>query len=84
MAGVRDWVSFAESRGGEVAKRRPAVIVSNDIAHRTLNRVQVVPLTSSTARVFPSEAVVTLAGRSNKATADQIATATSSVTSSPW
>lgn len=74
--GAVHWVDFAGSRGGEIAKRRPAVIVSNDVANRALNRVQIVPLTSNVARVFPSEALVTLNGRPSKAMADQIATAT--------
>ena len=49
------WVSFESARGGEVRKRRPAIIVSNDASNRHLNRVQVVPLTSATRRVYPSE-----------------------------
>lgn len=68
------WVSFAGSSGGEVRKTRPAVIVSNDAANRHANRVQVVPLSSKTDRVFPCEARVTVEGRESKAMADQIMT----------
>jgi mRNA interferase MazF len=69
------WVDFGPSVGGEIQKRRPAVIISNDAANRHLNRVQVVPLTSKTERVYPSEAVVLLAGKPGKAMADQLTTA---------
>ena len=51
------------------------VVVSNDAANTALNRVQVVPLTSQTGRVYPSEALVTLRGERRKAMADQLTTA---------
>jgi len=68
------WVNFDPSIGGEIKKKRPAVIVSNDAANKFLNRVQVVPLTSRTDRVYPSEAVVVFEGKESKAMADQLAT----------
>ena len=68
------WVSFGPSIGGEIRKRRPAVIVSNDESNRALNRLQVVPITSNVARVYPCEALVTVGSKQRKAMADQIAT----------
>ena len=72
------WVNFDPSVGGEVKKKRPAVIVSNDASNKFLNLVQVVPLTSKTDRLYPSEALVDFEGKESKAMADQLATVSKS------
>ena len=68
------WVNFGPSVGGEIRKRRPAIVISNDLSNKFLNRVQVVPLTSNTGKCYPSEALVTVKRRQSKAMADQIMT----------
>ena len=68
------WVNFDPSVGGEVRKQRPAAIISNNAANKHLNRVQVVPLTSKIAHIYPCEALVTLKGSQAKAMADQLTT----------
>ncbi len=68
------WVNFDPSVGGEIKKKRPAVIVSNDASNKFLNRVQVIPLTSKKDRLYPSEALVMFNGKESKAMADQLAT----------
>jgi mRNA interferase MazF len=68
------WVNFDPGIGTEVQKMRPAVIVSNNSANTYLTRVQVVPFTSNTINVYPSECVVSLKGKLCKAMSDQIKT----------
>jgi mRNA interferase MazF len=69
------WVAFDPSLGGEIQKTRPAVVLSNNAANLALNRVQVVPITSKTQRLYPGEALVDIKGEKRKAIGSQLATA---------
>ena len=58
------WVDLDPVRGAESSRRRPAVIVSNDGANATANRlgrgvVTVVPVTSNTERIHPFQVMLT-------------------------
>lgn len=74
-------VDLEPTRGAEASKRRPAVIVSNDGANATAERlgrgvITVVPVTSNTSRVYPFqvliEAATTSLHRDSKAQAEQV------------
>jgi len=74
-------VDLEPLRGAEANKRRPAVIVSNDGANSSAERVgrgviTVVPVTSNTDRVYPFQVLLpaTESGldRDSKAQAEQI------------
>ncbi len=66
------WVEFDPAFGSEIRQTRPALILSNDAANRNQARVVVVPLSSNTQKIYPGEALVTVAGQSSKAMVDQI------------
>jgi len=68
------WIDFNPSVGGETQKTRPAIIVSNDASNKAMNRIQVVPTTSNTAKCYPCEAYVEIDGKTGKAMADQLTT----------
>jgi mRNA interferase MazF len=68
-------------RGAEAAKRRPAVVVSNDGANSAAERlgrgvITVVPVTSNIKRVYPFQVLLTAAetglAHDSKAQAEQI------------
>jgi mRNA interferase MazF len=74
-------VDLDPARGAEANKRRPAVIVSNDGANSSAERIgrgviTVVPVTSNTARVYPFQVLLcsseTGLDRDSKAHAEQI------------
>lgn len=68
------WINFDPAVGEEVRQERPAIIVSNDSSNKHLNRVQIVPLTTSVGVLYPSEAFVKVRGKKHKAMADQLTT----------
>jgi mRNA interferase MazF len=74
-------VSLDPVRGPEASKTRPAVVVSNDAANATAERlgrgvITVVPVTSNVARIYPFQVLLradqTGLGRDSKAQAEQI------------
>ena len=69
------WVDFERATGFEVRKTRPAVIVSNDASNGAMSRVQVVPVTSNTTKLYVFESRIEVKGAQGKAMADQIMTA---------
>ena len=66
------------TRGSEIRKTRPVVIVSNDIANRASSLVTVVPLSSNVSRVFPFEVAINAVQsglpKDSKAMAQQVRT----------
>lgn len=74
-------VDLDPARGAEANKRRPAVIVSNDGANATAERlgrgvITVVPVTSNTARIYPFQVLLdatsTGLDHDSKAQAEQV------------
>lgn len=75
------WVDLDPFRGNEADKRRPGVIVSNDGANSTANRlgrgvITVVPVTTNISRVYPFQVLLPAANtglpRDSKAQAEQV------------
>jgi mRNA interferase MazF len=44
--------------GSEVGKRRPAIVLQNELANRTSSTVTIIPLTSRAERVFPFQVLI--------------------------
>lgn len=52
------WVKLDPIEGSEIGKRRPAVIMSNDINNQLADTVTIVPLTTSAKKVYPFEVFI--------------------------
>ena len=68
------WINFDPSVGQEIKKKRPAVIVSNDLSNKHLKRYPVLPLSSQIDKLYPCEVLIKFEGKRSKAIADQLTT----------
>ncbi len=68
------WITLDPTHGAEMAKTRPAVIVSMDILNRHLETVTICPLTTQLHPAWRSRVQVRCAGRPAEIAVDQIRT----------
>jgi len=68
------WVNLDPVEGSEIAKTRPAVIVSDEQMNRLLSTVVVCPVTSRLHPHWPSRIQIPLDGRQSEIAVDQIRT----------
>jgi mRNA interferase MazF len=52
------WANLDPTLGSEIAKTRPVLVVSNDINNEYAATITVLPITSSTDRIYPFEVLV--------------------------
>lgn len=68
------WINFDPSVGQEIKKKRPAIIVSNNMSNKYLKRFQVIPVSSNVEKIYPSETTIQIEGNTGKVMADQLTT----------
>ena len=66
------WVTFDPAQSTEIQKTRPAVVISNDMLNKHLNRVIVVPITSNVTNIFDFDCPVTVRRKKGKMMLDQL------------
>jgi len=66
------WVALDPTRGTEIRKTRPAIVISNDSCNAFGSRVVVIPVTSNVDTLYPGEAKIELRGRPARVLGDQI------------
>lgn len=49
------YATLSPAIGSEMSKRRPVLIVSNDVNNRAATTVTILPITSNVSRVYPFE-----------------------------
>ncbi|MEO0946999.1 MAG: type II toxin-antitoxin system PemK/MazF family toxin [Cyanobacteria bacterium J06641_5] len=52
------YTDLSPTVGSEIAKRRPVLIVSNDVNNRAASTLTVLPITSNVKRVYPFEVLL--------------------------
>lgn len=67
------WVDLDPTRGSEIRKRRPCVVVSPDEMNEVLRTVIVAPMTTK-GRLLPSRVACQFAGKQGLVVLDQIRT----------
>lgn len=67
------WVDLDPTRGSEIKKTRPCIVISPDELNKHLNTVIIVPLTS-TIRNYPFRVRCTVAEQEGEAAIDQLKT----------
>lgn len=67
------WVNLDPTKGSEIQKTRPCIIVSPDEMNEVLRTVVVVPLTS-TIIDWPFRTTITIANKQSSAACDQLRT----------
>ena len=60
------WVDLNPTKGGETRKRRPGLIVSNNIGNEFSKVVMIAPITSNVSRIYPTEAKAVVDGKKAK------------------
>lgn len=72
------WVNLDPTIGAEIKKTRPAVVVSNDVNNVHAQTITILPLTTSTEKIYPFEVLLPAGAFGNKeaskAKANQIRT----------
>lgn len=68
------WVDLDPTRGSELSKRRPAVVISDDEMNASLRTVVVCPLTTRLHPRWPSRIRTEVAGQTAEIACDQIRT----------
>lgn len=72
------FADLSPTRGSEIAKRRPVLIVSNDANNRASSTITILPITSTVTRVYPFEVFLACADcgltKDSKVQAQQIRT----------
>lgn len=52
------WANLSPTIGSEIAKRRPVLIVSNDRNNQFADTVTILPITSTTDKIYPFEVLL--------------------------